>query len=145
MSTNDARTSNPSGTRGGTEPIGPRSHRPGSQPVDPNSARALALLTRQPVTATPVPRFHVGSRRADGSIAVKDRATDRAFLVYTPRRDSEFRAGHRAGSWYIRGAGDAGTSPAGPAFSTAIAAIEAIRSPRVPAPEAVGRFRVLWS
>lgn len=148
MSTNNTRPPKPSMGIGNAKLAVPRPSGPKFQPSDPNSARALALLMQQPVTATPVPRVHVGQRRADGSITVHDRATDRAFLVYTPRRDSEFRTGHRTGLWYVRAASGGEASPTSPGFRTAIEGIEAIRSPRVPAIEAPGhrpRYRVLWS
>lgn len=143
MTTTTARPSDPSKATGMDQPAGSRSPRPRTQPIDPHSARTLALLTRQPVTATPIPRVHVGPRGADGTILVDDRATDRTFLVYTPRRDCEFRAGHRAGLWYVRTSGHVGPSPSSPGFPSADAAIETIRSPRIAAPRP--RCRVLWS
>jgi hypothetical protein len=116
--------------------------------MNPASARALALLTRQPIFAAPVPQIHVGPRGADGSILVDDRASDRRFLVYTPRLDSQFRAGYRAGLWYVRTPGDIESSPRSPGFPTPVAAIDTLRSPRrlpAPAPGPRPRCRVIWS
>jgi hypothetical protein len=116
--------------------------------VNPSSAEALAMLTRQPISAAPVPRVHVGSRAADGSILVDDRISDRRFLVYTPRLESQFRAGYHAGLWYVRTPGDAEPSPRSPGFADAGAAIDTLRSPRNPSTAAVSASplcRVLWS
>jgi hypothetical protein len=95
--------------------------------INPSSAQALAMLTRQPVFATPVPQVHIGPRGTDGSFLVDDRASDRRFLVYTPRLDSQFRAGYRAGLWYLRAPGDVEPSPRSPGFPTAVAAIDNLR------------------
>jgi hypothetical protein len=164
MSTIAARTSQPSTPTGPGGPGESRMPRPatprdgerlaGERPsrrrkaIDPSSAQALAMLTRQPIFAAPVPRVHVGPRAADGSILVDDRISDRKFLVYTPRLESQFRAGYRAGLWYVRTPGDAEPTPKGPGFPDAVAAIETLRSPRNPAPAAESfraRCRVIWS
>ena len=116
--------------------------------VNPSAARALAMLTQQPIFAAPVPQIHVGPRGADGSILVDDRASNRRFLVYTPRRDSQFRAGYRSGLWYVRIPGDIQPSPRSQAFPTAVAAIDTLRLPRGLLPQAEGsrpHCRVLWS
>jgi hypothetical protein len=118
-------------------------------PASPSSAHALAMLTRQPVFAVPVPRFHVGPRGADGSMLVDDRASGRRFRVYTPRLNSEFRAGYRAGLWYVRALGDVETAPRSPGFPTSGAAIDMLRSSsRSLPPQAAHhgpRRRVIWS
>ena len=107
------------------------------------------MLTRQPVFAVPVPQIHVGPRAADGSILVDDRASNRRFRVYTPRLNSQFRAGYRAGLWYLRTAGDAEPSPRSPGFPTPDAAVETLRaasrdiSPQ--APRLAPHCRVIWS
>jgi hypothetical protein len=106
------------------------------------------MLARQPVFATPVPQVHIGLRGTDGSILVDDRASDRRFLVYTPRLDSQFRAGYRAGLWYLRAPGDVEPSPRSPGFPTAVAAIDNLRLSRsLPSRNASHRprFRVIWS
>lgn len=116
--------------------------------INPSSAQALAMLTRQPIFATPVPQVHIGPRGTDGSILVDDRASDRRFVVYSPRLDSQFRAGYRAGSWYVRDTGDVEPSPRSPAFPTAVAAIDTLRIPRnLPPRDASPRTlcRVIWS
>jgi hypothetical protein len=165
MTATTAQPSQPSKTTGPGEPADSRLFRPGAaQPVErpatgrlgqrrrrainPSSARALAMLTRQPVFATPVPQIHVGPRRTDGSILVDDRASDRRFLVYTPRLDSQFRAGYRAGLWYLRASGDVEPSPRSPGFPTAVAAIDTLRSSQsLPSRGASPHFlrRVIWS
>jgi hypothetical protein len=106
------------------------------------------MLTRLPVFAAPVPRVHISPRGTDGSILVDDRALDRRFLVYTPRLDSQFRAGYRAGLWYLRVLGDVEPSPRSPGFPTAIAAIDKLRQPQsLPSRGASPRprCRVIWS
>lgn len=117
-------------------------------PTSSASAHALAMLTRQPVFTAQVPRLHVGQRGADGSMLVDDRASDRRYRVYTPRLDSEFRAGHRAGLWYMRTLGDIEPAPRSPGFATPGAAVETLgSSPRSPH-QSVNRgshCRVIWS
>jgi hypothetical protein len=160
MTTNTARTPDPSNTTAseqvtatgaspaGERPDGATAVRRKRRATDPGSAQALAMLTRMPIFATPVSRVHVGPREADGSVLVDDRVSDRRFRVYTPRRESEFRAGHRAGLWYVRTAGDAESSPRSPGFLTAAAAIDDLRSPRRQAPRPANHppvCRVYWS
>jgi hypothetical protein len=117
--------------------------------MDPSSAHALAMLTRQPIFAVPVPQLHVGPRGADGSVLVDDRASDRRFRVYTPRLDSQFREGHRAGLWYVRTLGDVEPAPKSPGFATPGAAVDMLRSSsRSRPPQAAHRgprCRVIWS
>jgi hypothetical protein len=117
--------------------------------MSPSSAYALAMLTRQSIFAAPVPRLHVGPRGADGSMLVDDRASDRRFRVYTPRLDSQFRAGYRAGLWYVRTVGDVEATPRSPGFSTPAVAIDTLRSARRSVPPQTARqgtrCRVIWS
>ena len=94
------------------------------------SARALAMLNLLPVHALPVPKVHVEPRRPDGSIAVFDRPTGTQLIVYTPRFDRQFRAGHRGGSWYVRPLIELGSEPVSLAFPTAKAAIDAVAEGR---------------
>ena len=96
-------------------------------PTYPGSAEALSMLTLRPVFTTPVPRHHVEPRAADGALVVHDRATSEQFVVYSPRFDYQFRAGHHAGLWYLRPARDVGATPRSTGFRTAQAAVEAIR------------------
>jgi hypothetical protein len=106
------------------------------------------MLTRQPISAVPVPQVHIGPRGADGSILVDDRASVRRFLVYTPRLDSQFRAGYRAGLWYVRTSGDVEPLPRSRGFPTAVAAIATLRFPQSLPPQAVSPRplrRVIWS
>jgi hypothetical protein len=160
MTTSPARPSQPSKTKGPGEPADSGAPRPeelrpeGARParrrraIDPASAQALAMLTRLPIFAAPIPRVHAGPRGADGSILVDDRVSDRRFLVYTPRRDSQFRAGYRAGMWYVRTPGDADPSPRSPGFPTGAAAIDNLRSSRGPTPQPPSQLpahRVIWS
>jgi hypothetical protein len=93
-----------------------------------SSAQVLAMLTRQPVYSSPVPRFHVEPRVIDGTLLVDDRASGEQFKVYTPRFVSQFLAGHRAGFWYLRPATDVGSAPRSLGFASARAAIEALRA-----------------
>ena len=119
-------------------------------PVYPGSAQALAMLTLLPVFATPVPRLHVEPRAPDGRLIVYDRALDQRFVVYAPRFVSEFRGGHSAGQWYLRPVSDVGPAPRSLAFSTARAAIEALKAGRwslsiTPRYRPDPRLRVIWS
>ena len=114
------------------------------------SAHALAMLSRQPVYSVPVPRFHIESRIVDASLLVGDRASGEQFRVYTPRFVSQFRAGHRAGFWYVRRTTDVEITPRSPGFVTARDAVEALRSGSwsLSAPaldRRQGTYRVYWS
>lgn len=143
----ESRASRPATPQNGEQPAGERPSRR-RKAIDPSSAQALAMLTRQPIFAAPVPRVHIGPRAADGSILVDDRISDRKFLVYTPRLESQFRAGYRAGRWYVRTPGDAEPSPRSLGFPDAAAAIDTLRTPCNPSPAAEGfrpRCRVIWS
>jgi hypothetical protein len=93
----------------------------------PGSAEALSMLTLLPVFTTPVPRHHIEPRAVDGSLMIHDRATSDQFVVYSPRFVSQFRAGHRAGLWYLRPATDVGVAPQSAGFRSAEAAVEALR------------------
>jgi hypothetical protein len=95
-----------------------------------SSRRALAMLSLLPVHALPVPKVHVEPRRPDGTIAVFDRPTGTQLIVYTPRFDRQFRAGHRSGSWYVRPLLELGSEPVSPDFPTAKAAIDAVAQDR---------------
>jgi hypothetical protein len=86
------------------------------------------MLTLRPVFATPVPRHHVEPRGPDGSRLVHDRATNERFVVYSPRLVHEFRAGHRAGLWYLRPIAELDTTPRSAGFPSAHAAVEALRA-----------------
>ncbi len=148
---------NETGRQGASCVPGPGSSRSGERPserkpvarrrmaTNPSSAGALAMLTRQPIFAAPVPRIHVGPRAADGSILVDDRASNRRFRVYTPRHNSQFREGYRAGLWYLRPAGDADPSPRSPGFPTPDAAVDALRDSSRQAPSHRPLCRVIWS
>ena len=97
-------------------------------PRMPGSAAALNMLTLRPVFATPVPRHHVEPRAADGSRLVHDRATSERFVVYSPRFVYQFKAGNRAGLWYVRHITDVEDLPGSVGFPTARAAVEAVRA-----------------
>lgn len=107
------------------------------------------MLTLRPVIATPVPRHHVERRGPDGSRLVHDRATNQWFVVYSPRLVPEFRAGHKAGRWYLRPVTEFGTTPRSEGFASALAAVEALRADNW-RPSAAGRrpagkrCRVIW-
>ncbi|MHB1556516.1 MAG: hypothetical protein ACYC61_03430, partial [Isosphaeraceae bacterium] len=122
---------------------------PRRRPTDGSSARALAMLTRRPVFAAAVPQLHVGGRAVDGSILVDDRADERRVRVYTPRLNSQFRAGYRAGLWYVRTPGDVEPSPRSPGYPTRAAALDSLRAvPRgrtSPSVRGGVPCRVIWS
>ncbi len=110
------------------------------------------MLTLRPVFATPVPRHHVAPRAPDGSRLVHDRATSERFVVYSPRFVYQFKAGHRAGLWYLRSSTDVAATPRSVGFSTASAAVEAVRagdwrlSHSCPNHDRPGKHcRVIWS
>jgi hypothetical protein len=86
------------------------------------------MLTLRPVSTMPVPRHHIESRAPDGSRLVHDRATSERFVVYSPRFDDQFKAGHRAGLWYLRPSTDVEATPRSVGFATALAAVEAVRA-----------------
>lgn len=119
------------------------------RPTDGSAARALAMLTRRPVFAAALPQLHLGGRAADGSIVVDDRAAERRVRVYTPRLNLQFRAGYRAGLWYVRTLGDVESSPRSPGYPTRTAALDSLRSaPRgrtIPSTRGGSPCRVIWS
>jgi hypothetical protein len=144
----DSSVSRLSATQSGEQPRGDRPGRRRRRPTNPSSAHALAMLTLQPIFSASVPRLHVGPRGTDGSMLVDDRASGRRFRVYTPRLDSEFRAGYRAGLWYVRTSGDVEPSPRSPGFATPGAAIDTLRSSRDPSPQGASLrhcCRIIWS
>jgi hypothetical protein len=110
------------------------------------------MLTLRPVFATPVPRHHIESRAPDGSRLVHDRATSEQFVVYSPRFLYQFKAGHRAGLWYLRLRTDVEATPRSVGFPTVRAAVEAVRAgdwrlsrPR-PSRDRPGKpCRIIWS
>lgn len=140
----ESRAARPATPPNGERPVEERPSRR-RRAINPSSAQALAMLTRQPIFAAPVPRIHVGPRAADGSVLVDDRISDRKFRVYTPRHESQFRAGYRAGLWYVRTPGDAEASPRSPGFPDAAAAIDALRTPPPAVESPRPRCRVIWS
>ena len=115
-----------------------------------SSRRALAMLTRLPIHATPVPYLHVQPRLADGTVRVLDRPTGGQFIVYTPQYKPQFQAGHRARRWYVRPAAHLGCEPESPNFATARSAIEAVAMGRwslasLMSPRAGLPLRVVWT
>ena len=67
------------------------------RPWNQGSRRALAMLRLFPVEAAPLPRVHLEAAGADSGLQVFDRPTGQRLLVYTPRFNTQFQAGHRAG------------------------------------------------
>ena len=133
QSADPVRSGDPGVARSGAAQAGARLQGEGGavrkrRATNPASAHALAMLTLHPVFSTAVSRLHVGPRGTDGSMLVDDRASGRRFRVYTPRLDSQFRAGYRAGLWYVRTPGDVEPSPRSPGFPTAGAAIDTLLS-----------------
>jgi hypothetical protein len=119
--------------------------------VYPNCANAIALLTAHPVFASPVPRFHVQPRLPTGTLIVYDRSSNEHIQVYSPRFAYQFRAGYRAGQWYLRRMHDVATAPRSAGFRTARDAIAALEAGlwRIARPgphDSQGRTppRVLW-
>jgi hypothetical protein len=115
-----------------------------------SSVHALAMLTRQPVNAAPVPRFHIAPRVVDASLLVADRASGEQFQVYTPRFIAQFRAGHRAGLWYVRHTRDLGVAPRSPGYATTRDAVEALHTASwnlstLAVDLRCGCCRILWS
>ncbi len=115
-----------------------------------STAPALAMLSRQPVFAVSLPRFHIQPKWADGTLLVDDRASNDRFKVYTPRFSLQFRGGHRSGLWYLRPAKDLGVAPRSHGFPTARDAVEALRcsdwnSSSSPADRRRSRCRIIWS
>ncbi len=127
----------------GEPPRGERLNERRRRAANPASAHALAMLTLRPIFSASVPRLHVGPRGSDGSMLVDDRASGRRFWVYTPRHNDQFRAGYRAGLWYVRTSGDVEPSPRSPGFPTAAAALDTLRSPSRGAGHRP-RCRVIW-
>ncbi len=119
--------------------------------VYPNCAEALAMLRLRPVFATPLPRFHIEPRLPTGTLTVYDRSSNEHVRVYSPRFAYQFRAGYRAGQWYLRRTMDVGTTPRSRGFRTAREAIAALGAGRwrIPASEphhsrSLKPLRVLW-
>lgn len=86
------------------------------------------MLTLLPVHAAPLGRVHVGPKRPDGTLRVLDRPTGQMLLIYTPRFTAQFRAGHRAGRWYVRPALHVGAEPRSREFTSARSAVEAVEA-----------------
>ncbi len=118
--------------------------------------RAIGSRSASLLVGSPLPRLHVSPRRADGRLYIHDRLTGAELLVYTPVLNSQFRAGHRAGRWYVRPSDEVGVTPRSVGFTTAREAVEAIArgawrlrvifpEPAEPAPRTVNpaRFRVV--
>jgi hypothetical protein len=125
--------------------------KPARRPTVPTSARDLAMLRTAPLGGFAPPRLHVEPRQADGGLRVLDRPSGTHVLVYTPRLASQFRAGHRAGRWYVRSLTHVGGAPQSLDFDTARAAVEAVgrgawtaRPTRADATRRPPRLRVIW-
>jgi hypothetical protein len=112
-------------------------------------SQALTMLTLLPVRATSVPRLHVEPRRPDGTLVVLDRFTGKQLMVYTPRFDQQFRAGHRSGRWYVRPFNYVGANPVSQSFCTARGAIDAVTAGHWGLDSrlttAARQFLVIWS
>lgn len=111
---------------------------------------ALTMLSRLPVFAVSLPRYHIQPRWVDGTLLVDDRASNEQFKVYTPRFSLQFCGGHRSGLWYLRPSKDLGYAPRSRGFPTACDAITALRcgdwdlTPS-PADRLRSRCRIIWS
>jgi hypothetical protein len=110
--------------------------KPRRSPPSRACSHALKMLLQWPVYAVPAPRLHVGPRIPGGTLIVYDRASGEQFVVYTPRFEHQFHAGHRAGLWYLRPMKDVGSAPRSLSFSSDRTTIEALRDGRwsLPAP-----------
>lgn len=125
--------------------------KPARRPTVPTSARDLAMLRTAPLGGFALPRLHVEPRQADGGLRVLDRPSGTHVLIYTPRHLGQFRAGHRAGRWYVRSLTHVGGQPQSLDFDTARAAVEAVgrgawkpRPTRAAAASSAPRLRVIW-
>jgi len=99
--------------------------------------RAIGFRSASPLVGSPLPRLHVSPRRADGRLYVHDRLTGAELVVYTPRFNSQFRSGHRAGRWYVRPVDEVGVALRSVDFGTAREAVEAVA-------RGAWRFRVIF-
>ncbi len=88
------------------------------------------MLNSRPVFATPVPRFHIEPRLPTGTLTVYDRSSNESVRVYSPRFGYQFRAGYRAGQWYLRPMADVGAGPRSQGFRTVREAIAALGAGR---------------
>jgi len=61
-----------------------------------------------------------------GTLSVYDRSSNEYFQVYSPRFECQFRAGYRAGQWYLRRMTDVAAVPRSTGFRTAREAIAAL-------------------
>jgi hypothetical protein len=124
--------------------------KPARRPTAPSSARDLAMMRTVPLDGFALPRLHVEPRQVDGGLRVFDRPSGTHVLIYTPRLASQFRAGHRAGRWYVRPLTHVGGSPQSLDFDTARAAVEAVGrgawnyQPTQAVAKAPPRLRVIW-
>ena len=130
------------------DPAGP-SRTARRRPRNQASQRALAMLKLFPVAAATVPRIHIEKPASVEGLRIFDRPTGQRLVVYTPRFNSQFKAGHHSGRWYVRPVDDAGLEPLGPSFATAKAAVEAVASGRwsftaLLAERQGLRLRVIW-
>lgn len=121
------------------------------RPTAPSSARDMAMLRLAPLDGFAVPRLHVEPRQVDGGLRVFDRPSGTHVLVYTPCYTGQFRAGHRAGRWYVRSLTEVGSQPQSRDFATARAAVDAVaqdawKQPAArPSPAtAAPRLQVIW-
>lgn len=113
--------------------------------------KALAMLLKNPVTSSPLPRLQVSPVRPTGSLTVFDRASGERFSIYTPAFQSLLDGGHRAGLWYARPVNSVGASPLSRGFATAKEAVEALTQGRwqvvetKPQTAPAFRLRIIWS
>jgi hypothetical protein len=111
----------------------------------------MRMLRLAPLDGFALPRLHVEPRQAAGGLRVFDRPSGTYVLVYTPSHNSQFRSGHRAGSWYVRPLIHVGCKPQSRCFDTARAAVDAVSrgewnlqsAPLVQA-DRRPRLRVIW-
>jgi hypothetical protein len=103
------------------------------------------------VTSVALPTLHQGRRGPSGDLTILDRAGGETYVVYTPRFESQFRNGHRAGLWYLRPSNSVGAEPRSLGFKTLKAAVDALKASswRLHAATSTHRpsstFRVIWS
>jgi len=98
------------------------------RPRCPGSLPALAMMTLCPVHTTALPRLHIALRAPNGTLMVYDRAWGEQFLVYSPKFIHQFKAGHRAGFWYLRPATEVRSGPQSLGYATRHTAVEALRA-----------------
>jgi hypothetical protein len=143
-------TTTPCGTASGRRAAPTPAPTPRRRPVAAGCLKALAMLIQNPITHAPIPRMHLAPVKSVGTLIVHDRASGERFRIYTPKFESQFRAGHRYGFWYARPVNTTGAQPASRGFATARDAVDALRQGRWSLADPVDKtapkslVRIIW-